>query len=169
MICWKKRSKEVDRYMAARPQTIEVKAEMMIRRPVETVFQAFIDPDVTTKFWFTRSSGKLEADRRVRWDWDMYGVGDDVYVRAIEDCRRIAVEYASDGTTAEWTFIPRSAGETMVTITSAGFAGDDESIVSQALDAMGGYTMVLCGLKAYLEHGIELNLVADRAPDAHVV
>lgn len=28
--------------------------------------------------------------------------------------------------------------------------------------------MVLCGLKALLEHNIVLNLVADKAPDAHV-
>ena len=33
---------------------------------------------------------------------------------------------------------------------------------------MGGYTIVLCGLKAWLEHGIALNLVADKAPDANV-
>ncbi len=28
--------------------------------------------------------------------------------------------------------------------------------------------MVFCGLKALLEHNIALNLVADKAPDAHV-
>jgi hypothetical protein len=33
---------------------------------------------------------------------------------------------------------------------------------------MGGYTMVLCGLKALLEHNVILNLVADKAPDHHV-
>ena len=35
---------------------------MLIRKPVADVFEAFIDPDVTTKFWFTKSSGRLEAD-----------------------------------------------------------------------------------------------------------
>jgi uncharacterized protein (DUF2249 family) len=33
---------------------------------------------------------------------------------------------------------------------------------------MGGFTMVLAGLKALLEHGIELNLVADHFPNALV-
>jgi len=32
---------------------------------------------------------------------------------------------------------------------------------------MGRFSLVLAGLKAWLEHGIELNLVADHAPDAH--
>ncbi|MEV1167923.1 hypothetical protein [Nonomuraea sp. NPDC049784] len=32
---------------------------MLIRRPPAEVFQAFADPDVTTRFWFTKSTGKL--------------------------------------------------------------------------------------------------------------
>jgi uncharacterized protein YndB with AHSA1/START domain len=30
------------------------KTGMLIRRPADEVFEAFIDPEVTTKFWFTR-------------------------------------------------------------------------------------------------------------------
>ena len=30
---------------------------------------------------------------------------------------------------------------------------------------MGGFSLVLAGLKALLEHGIQLNLVADHFPD----
>ena len=31
-------------------------------------------------------------------------------------------------------------------------------------DATGGFTTVLDGLKAFLEHGINLNLIADKFP-----
>ena len=41
-------------------QTPVAKAEMLIRRPVAEVFEALINPTITTKFWFTRSSGRLE-------------------------------------------------------------------------------------------------------------
>lgn len=37
---------------------ISVEAQMLIRKPVEQVFQAFIDPAITVHFWFTKSSGK---------------------------------------------------------------------------------------------------------------
>jgi len=37
--------------------------------------------------------------------------------------------------------------------------------VKQALDSTGGFVLVLAGAKAFLEHGIALNLVADRFPD----
>jgi hypothetical protein len=48
------------------------------------------------------------------------------------------------------------------------FSGDGDEIVKNAMDSMGGFTIVLCGLKALLEHNIILNLVADRSPEGLV-
>ncbi|MFC5401337.1 SRPBCC family protein [Cohnella soli] len=144
-----------------------VKAEMLIRKPAQDVYEAFVDPAITTLFWFTRSSGRLEQGSRVRWEWEMYGAVDEIQVLELVPNKRIRIE-SSDGTQVEWTLTARSDAETFVTITNSGFTGSEEAIVGRALDSMGGYTMVLCGLKALLEHGIELNLVADYAPDAHV-
>ncbi len=142
-----------------------VKAEMLIRRPVEEVFEAFIDPAITSRFWFTKGSGKLETGKRIQWDWEMYGASADVDVLEIEENKRILIEF---GTTVEWIFTSRAENETFVTITNTGFQGDGDDIVRQAIDSTEGFTIVLCGLKAFLEHGIVLNLVADKAPDAHV-
>jgi len=36
------------------------RAEMLIRKPAAVVFNAFVDPAITSKFWFTRSSGRVE-------------------------------------------------------------------------------------------------------------
>ncbi|TFE26265.1 SRPBCC family protein [Cohnella luojiensis] len=141
------------------------KAEMLIRKPVNEVFEAFIDPAVTTKFWFTKSSGKLETGRRVQWEWEMYGASTDVDVIEIEENKRILIEW---GSTVEWIFTPRAENETFVTITNSGFTGDGDDIVKQAIDSTEGFTIVLCGLKALLEYNIVLNLVSDKAPDAHV-
>ena len=44
-----------------------VEAQMLIRKPVTQVFEAFVDPEITTKFWFTKSSGKLELEKKARW------------------------------------------------------------------------------------------------------
>jgi uncharacterized protein YndB with AHSA1/START domain len=144
-----------------------VRAEMLIRKPVEEVFEAFINPDITTKFWFTKSSGRLEEGKTVRWDWEMYGVGDELSVKEIEQNRLIRIEW-SDSTQVEWIFTRRTDNETFVTITNSGFSGSGDEIVNHAIDSMGGYTMVLCGLKALLEYNVILNLVADKAPDANV-
>jgi uncharacterized protein YndB with AHSA1/START domain len=78
---------------------------MLIRRPVAEVFEAIVNPEITTKFWFTRSSGRLEAGRPVRWDWEMYDVSIEVTPKAIEPNRRIVVEWPghSGPTLVGWT------------------------------------------------------------------
>lgn len=35
-------------------------AQMLIRKPVAEVFEAFIDPAITKYFWFTKGSNRLE-------------------------------------------------------------------------------------------------------------
>ncbi|MFN8515280.1 MAG: SRPBCC family protein [Chloroflexia bacterium] len=139
---------------------------MLIRKPVAEVFAAFIDPAITTHFWFTRSSGRLTPGAQIRWDWEMYNVGTDLAVKEIEENRRIVIEWQgySGLTTVEWQFTPHGESATFVGITESGFQGDGDSLAQQAIESTGGFTFVLCGLKAYLEHNIHLNLIADRHP-----
>jgi uncharacterized protein YndB with AHSA1/START domain len=138
---------------------------MLIRRPAAEVFEAFVDPAITSRFWFTRGTGRLEEGQRVEWFWDMYGASAAVHVKEIEPKRRILIDWpgASGQTTVEWTFTPLAEG-TFVRINNSGFSGDADDVVQEALDSLGGFTWVLAGAKAYLEHGIELNLVLDRFP-----
>lgn len=142
---------------------------MLIRRPAAEVYEAFVDPDITTKFWFTKSSGRLEAGKELRWEWEMYGVYTPVRVKALEPGKRILIEWGDDNPTiVEWTFSPQGDKATFVSIRNSGFKGDGEAVVKQAVDSATGFTLVLAGLKAYLEHGIELHLISDRFPERTV-
>ena len=141
------------------------RAEMLIRKPVADVFESFVDPALTSKFWFTRSSGRVEEGAELTWYWDMYGVSVKVMVKSIEKDRRILINWP---TPVEWLFIPHTGDTTFVSITASGFNGTDDEKVAQAIDSMGGFSLVLAGCKAYLEHGINLNLIADHNPDDHM-
>ena len=143
------------------------KTAMLIRRPVSEVFAAFADPTITSKFWFTRGSARLEPGATVEWFWDMYGFSTRAGVVAVEPNRRILVDwFAGDTPTSiEWRFFPRPDGTTFVSITNSGFTGTGDELARNAVAATEGFTFVLAGAKAWLEHGIELNLVADRFPD----
>ncbi len=145
------------------------KTEMLIRKPVEDVFEAFIDPAVTTNFWFTKSSGRLEAGHEIRWDWEMYGASTSVLAKAIEPDKRIVIEWDgySGRTTVEWNFSARDDGTTYVVITESGWTGDGDKLVEYVAESTQGFTWTLAGLKAFLEYGIKLNLVADKSPDNH--
>jgi uncharacterized protein YndB with AHSA1/START domain len=142
------------------------KTGMLIRKPVAEIFEAIVNPDITTKFWFTKGSGRLDAGRLVRWDWEMYNVSVQVTPKVIEPGKRIVIEWPgySGPTTVEWRFAPQKDGTTFVAVTEAGFVGDGDQLVRYVADSTQGFTLMLAGLKALLEHNVRLNLTADRYP-----
>src|SRR5260370_32086910 len=124
------------------------KAEMLIRKPVAEVFEAFMNPEITTKFWFTKSSGRLEAGKQVTWSWEMYNASSDVTVKDVEQNKRILIEWSGYGspTTAGWIFTPFGNDATFVGITNSCFSGDGDVLVKPALDYTRGFTWALAGL-----------------------
>lgn len=142
------------------------KTGMLIRKPVADVFSAFIDPQITTRFWFTKSSGRLEAGKQVEWEWEMYGASTKVTVKSVEPNKRIVIEWDgySGRTTVEWKFASQPGDATFVSIAESGWTGDADELIEYVSNAAQGFTWTLAGLKALLEHGIQLNLVADRFP-----
>jgi len=153
-------------YRLTKPPTM--RTQMLIRRPPHEVFQAFADPAITTKFWFTGSSGKLEPNAEVRWEWAMYHVSAKVRVKQFEQDRRIVMEWGDEEsgfTQVEWRFVPLKQDSTFVTISESGFAGDGDQMVAHAIGSMGGFSFVLAAAKAFLEHNIVLTITADHAPE----
>ncbi len=141
-----------------------VETQMLIRRPAETVFEAFIDPEITRQFWFTHSSGRLEAGRTITWEWEMYGVSTTLLVKEIAPNERIVIEWDDPATTVAFSFDAWGPDATYVVIRNYGFPQTGEELLQAIRDNTGGFTTVLDGLKAWLEHGIRLNLVADKFP-----
>lgn len=147
-------------------QMPEAEAAMLIQRPVAEVFEAFIDPAITSNFWFTRGSGRLEQGKQVQWEWEMYRASTQVTVLALEEHQRILIEWSGYGTPTqvEWIFTPLQEQATFVHITNRGFSGSGDERVKQALSSTEGFTFLLAGLKAYLEHHVNLHLSLDRHP-----
>lgn len=145
-------------------------AQMLIRKPVAQVFEALIDPAITSRFWFTKGSGRLETGKRVRWDWEMYDHHTEVDVKAIEKNKRILIEWngPKNPTSVEWTFENKGDNATFVFVRNWGFSGGADKIMDQAIDSTGGFSFLLGALKVFLEHGIEPNFVLDHSPDSLV-
>ena len=141
-----------------------VTAQMGIRRPPPEVFAAFVDPAITTKFWIHDSTGRLEPRAKRRWTMNTDGAAADVLVTEIDPDERIAFDWGADGeyTQVEIQFLPWAAEGTHVKITETGLEGNADELAARAADSTGGFTMVLCSLKALLEHDIQLKAVTDR-------
>ncbi|MCA0027059.1 MULTISPECIES: SRPBCC family protein [unclassified Mesorhizobium] len=145
-------------------ETPTAEAAMMIRRPVSDVFEAIVNPEITTKFWFTHSSGRLDGGKPVQWEWRMYGVSTTVVASEIVVNEKIVMQWSDPPTTVIWTFTEMPGDATFLEVRNFGFAGNGDEQVKQAVDSTGGFTLVLAGAKAWLEQGLTLGLIGDRHP-----
>lgn len=144
-------------------ETPSAEAGMLIRRPLAEVFEAIVDPAITTKFWFTDGSGRLDSGNEVRWEWRMYGVSTTVNVSEIVKNEKIVMQWSDPPTTVVWTFT-EMPDATFVEVRNFGFAGNGDEQVKEAVGSTGGFTLVLAGAKAWLEQGLTLGLIGDRHP-----
>ena len=83
----------------------------------------------------------------------------------MEKEHRIYIEWDADTdnpSNVEWKFDDRAERGAYVSVVRSGFDMEAEDFIEQIVDSTGGFALVLAVAKAYLEHGIELNIVADR-------
>jgi hypothetical protein len=57
---------------------------MLIRRSPHDVFEALADPSITTRFWYTKSTGRMVEDAELTWEWEMYGTSGKVWVKEVQ-------------------------------------------------------------------------------------
>ena len=122
-----------------------------------------------SQFWFTREDDGLKAGEPSTW---ALGAGPDAFrfdveVREVEPSRKIVIAWGHDEenpeTVVTWTFEETEGDDTILTIVETGFTGDDEARVARALDSTGGFNQVIVAAKAFVEHGVAMNVVADHA------
>lgn len=141
-----------------------VEAGMLIRKPAAIVFEAFINPEITTKFWFTKSSGKLEEGKSVTWMWEMYGASAQVFTKKIIPNQLISIQWGYPATTVDFEFTALTDDTTYLLIKNHGFDLQGENLIQAVKDNTGGFTTLVDSAKAYLEHNLQLNLVGDKYP-----
>ena len=125
---------------------------------------SFLSPEITTNFWFTKSSGQLEVGKTITWEWEMYGISTNVLVKEIIQNKKISTKWGDPATTVDYEFIALTDETTYVVIKNYGFKETGDDLIQAIKDSTGGFTTVLDGLKAYLEHNIKLNLIGDKFP-----
>jgi uncharacterized protein YndB with AHSA1/START domain len=149
-------------------QVFEAKAAMLVRKPADEVFEAMVNPEITSRFWFTKSSGRVEEGKILEWTWEMFDFSLQVTVKKVQENRLISwawpgAEGQDDG--VEITFAPHADHTTFVSIVEKGTIADEVNLVDKVAGQTAGWTMVLSALKALLEHNIILTVVRDRFPD----
>ena len=149
-------------------KTMKAAARTIIRRAPAEVFAAIVDADKMSKFWFTRTDDRLKEGETSRW---ALGAAEDAFafdivVKELREPEKIVIEWeAADGKRhlVTWSFEETAQGDTILAIEETGFSGSDDAAVEQVLDSTGGFNQVIIALKAFVEHGVAVNVVADHA------
>lgn len=141
-----------------------IETQMLIRKPIAEVFQAFIDPEISSQFWFDSSTGKLEQGKTVQWTWSKYQVSTQVKVLTIIENKQIQIVWGDPKSTVDFIFEEVSPNKTYLRIRNYDIPLQGAELIKFIIDATGGFTTVVDNLKAYLEHGLKLNLIEDKFP-----
>ena len=134
-----------------------------IARPVHEVFEAVVDPATLSRYFTTGGAeGRLAAGATVQWDFADFPGAFPVHVDEVVQDRSIVLRWAGAGdggpdyeTTVTMTFEPLEDDRTLVRIAEAGWR-DNESGRTASYGNCEGWTQMLCAMKAWLEHGVNL-------------
>jgi uncharacterized protein YndB with AHSA1/START domain len=131
-----------------------------IDRPPGTVFEAVTDPRQLSAYFTTGgASAPLAEGATVTWRFADFPGEFPVKVTKLVPNERIELgwETASGGydTRVVMTFEPADGGATLVRIAESGWK-DDPAGVEDSYGNCSGWMQMLCCLKAWLEHGINL-------------
>jgi uncharacterized protein YndB with AHSA1/START domain len=138
------------------------KTSMIIRRPVNEVFDSFVDPEKITKFWLSKTTGPLGPGKSVTWHFMVEGAVTKMDVLKFELNKQIDFKW-EDGSVSELRFDKIDDNKSIIDIKTYGFAGTPEEMMEAAIDNTSGFTIVICDLKTYLEEGRSMNICRDKA------
>lgn len=144
-----------------------------IARPVEDVFEAIVNPDKLSAYFTTGGAkGRMETGATVTWDFHDFPGAFPVKVVEVVQNEKIVLQWEaaaesevastgdnSDGagydTTVTISFEQLNDGRTRLSITEEGWRQTPFGFKS-AFGNCEGWTGMLCALKVWIEHGINL-------------
>ncbi len=148
-----------------------------IARPVDEVFEAVADPAILSRYFTTGGAqGRLETGATVSWDFHDFPGAFPVEVVEVVPNERIILKWdAAEGEPpnvegASRPDMATAAYKTMVTMTFSSLDGGTRTLVEIAEEGWRetqgalaasygncqGWSQMLCALKAWLEHGVNL-------------
>lgn len=134
-----------------------------IAKPVSEVFEAVVNPQLLSGYFTTGgATGRLETGATVTWDFADFPGAFPVRVERVVPDKQIVLHWgaAPDGgpaydTTVTMSFEALEDGRTLVRIEEADWHENAKSLKA-SFGNCEGWTGMLCALKVYIEHGINL-------------
>lgn len=138
-------------------KTLEINTAIQIQKPVNEVFEAIVDPVKMSNYFISKSSGKMEEGKQLKWQFPEFDLEFPVRVGKIEINKYISFYWEIDGIEllVEMTLTDKDHSSTVVTITEKS-RNNDEAGIKWLTGNTAGWANFLACLKAFLEYGINL-------------
>lgn len=132
--------------------------KMKILKPVNQLFEAFVNPSEIGNFWFSSSSERWEQGKTITLKYDEYNAQGDIIITEIELNKKIVFYWgtADEGHRVTITLTDLGGSESIIEVKEEGFHENDDKVISQLLDNKEGWVYMLTCLKGYLEYGVNL-------------
>jgi len=135
---------------------------IIVNRPRHDVFEAVADPKQLSSYFTTGgASARPEQGQTVMWDFADFPGAFPVQVTEVVPDEKIAFDWKANEPGADYQievtfrFTDVEAGRTKVEVEEAGWRSTDVAVKASYGNCM-GWSQMLCALKAWVEHGINL-------------
>jgi uncharacterized protein YndB with AHSA1/START domain len=138
-------------------QQLEVSTKLRIAKTPAEVFEAIVNPQKMSHYFISSGRGRLDKADSVSWRFADVGGQLNVKPQVIKKDKSVSFLWSASGREALVTIsllsVPR--GATVVSVKESGWPTGPEGIATCVGQAQ-GWMHMLCCLKAYMEHGINL-------------
>ncbi|MBZ5750027.1 SRPBCC family protein [Metabacillus rhizolycopersici] len=134
----------------------QITTKLKILKPVNEVFEAIVDPNKMSNYWFSSATARVEQGKTITWRYDEYNAEGDINVLAVEENKQIAFSWGGNDqeTVVAITLKELDNTSTIIEVNESGLKEDDPEIVNKMIGQKEGWVYMLTCLKGYLENGI---------------
>ena len=80
---------------------LKVNLHMGILKPVHDIFEAIVDPEEMKKYFISKSTGRIEGGKTLKWTWEDFDAEHEIKVKQAEKDK--LVSFTWDGSGVECT------------------------------------------------------------------
>ncbi|MCO0597470.1 SRPBCC family protein [Peribacillus butanolivorans] len=134
----------------------QVTTKFKILKPVNEVYEAIVDPEKMSNYWFSSGTGRVEQGKTITWRYDEYNAEVVINVLEVEEDKKIVFSWGGYGqeTVVTITLKELDNTSTIIEVNELGFKEDDPEIINKMIGQKEGWVYMLTCLKGYLENGI---------------
>ena len=134
----------------------QIITKLKILKPTNEVFEAIVDPEKMSNYWFSSGSARVEQGKTITWRYDEYNAEGVINVLEVDDNEKIVFSWGGENQETIVTITLEKLDElsSIIKVVESGLQENDPEIVNKMLGQKEGWVYMLTCLKGYLENGV---------------